>query len=237
MKTLTVVLFALLSSTAHGEDLNFLTEDYPPFSYAEGSELKGISVDQVRAIMDGIGAGYTMEMQPWARAFSLAESTPDTCVFTTALLPERKARFKWVQPLVLDIMIMVRKAGRPYAPKTLDEAKAFIIGVHRDDSAETYAKQQGFPQLDSAPSLDVSVKKLLNDRVQLVIMTRTTYESLRQNGEPIEAVLDLEGTRAGIACNLQVSDALIARMQAKLDGLIADGGQGAIYKRYENIGK
>ncbi|WEZ82935.1 transporter substrate-binding domain-containing protein [Rhizobium sp. 32-5/1] len=182
MKIITAALFAFLSSSAYGEDLHFLTEDYPPFSYTEGSELKGISVDQVRAIMDDIGVGFTLEMQPWARAFSLAETTRDTCVFTTGLLPERKAKFKWVQPLVLDIMIMVRKAGQPFAPKTLDEAKGFIIGVHRDDSAETYAKQQGFPQLDSAPSLEVSLKKLLSDRVQLVIMTKTTYENLRQTG-------------------------------------------------------
>lgn len=237
MKSLTAALFVLVSSSAYGEDLHFLTEDYPPFSYMQGSELQGISVDQVRAIMNGIGVGFTMEMQPWARAFSLAESTPGTCVFTTGLLPERKDKFKWVQPLVLDVMILVRRSGQPHQPKTLDEAKRFTIGVHRDDSAETYAKQQGFPQLDSAPSLEVSLKKLLSNRVQLMIMTKTTYENLRQTGNPVEAVLDLEGTRAGIACNLQVPDALIEKMQARLDGLIADGRQAEIYKRYEKTGK
>jgi len=237
MRRLIATLLVLLSSAAHGQDLQFLTENYPPFSYSEDNELRGISVDQVRAIMKGVGVGFTMEMQPWARAFSLAESTPDTCVFTTGLLPERKDRFKWVQPLVLDMMIMVRKQGQPFQPKTLEEAKSFSIGVHRDDSAETYAKQQGFPQLDSAPSLEVSLKKLLSDRVQLMIMTKTTYESLRGKGELIESVLDLEGTRAGIACNLAVPDALITKMQAQLDSLIADGGQADIYRRYEKTAK
>ncbi|OJF96816.1 substrate-binding periplasmic protein [Pararhizobium antarcticum] len=237
MRRLIPTLLVLWSSSAQGQELQLLTENYPPFSYSENDELRGISVDQVRAIMKGSGIGFTMEMQPWARAFALAESTPDTCVFTTALLPERKARFKWVQPLVLDRMIMVRKQGQSFQPKTLEEAKSFIIGVHRDDSAETYAEQQGFPQLDSAPSLDISLRKLLSERVQLMIMTNTTYESLKQQGEPIESVLDLEGTRAGIACNLAVADTRIARMQAQLDGLIKDGGQAEIYRRYENTAK
>lgn len=233
-----VLAFALSLFTAtQAQALHLLTEEYPPFSFREAGELRGISVDQVKAIMEGAKIDYTMEMQPWARAFAMAENAPDTCVFTTGQLPERMARFKWVQPLVLDLMILVRKAGQPFQPKSIEEAKRLVIGVHKDDSAETYAKQQGFPRLDSAPSLDLSLKKLLSERVDLMIMTRTTYESLRQQGQPIEAALNLEGTRAGIACNLNVPDATITKMQAELDRLITNGTQAAIYKQYGQPGK
>ena len=233
MKYLAFWLCIALPLAAQAQPLRLLTEEYPPFSYVSEGKLQGISVDQVKVIMDAAGFEHEFEILPWARAFSLAESTASTCVFTTGMLPERMDRFKWVQPLVLDLMIMVRKTGTLHRARTLDEAKRFIIGVHKDDSAEAYARQQGFPRLDSAPSLDLSLRKLLSGRVELIIMTRTTYESLRQKGEQIEAVLDLEGTRAGIACNLGVPDRTITRMQAELDKLIADGTQAAIYKRYE----
>lgn len=226
-----------LCGAAQAQPLQLLTEEYPPFSYTEGGDIVGISVDQVRALMQGATIEYTMEVQPWARAFAMAGSTPNTCVFTTGLLPERMASFKWVQPLVLDRMILVRKAGKPFKPTTLDEAKRYSIGVQKDDSAETYARQQGFPRLDSAPSLDLSLKKLLSDRVELMIMTRTTYESLRQRGQPIEAGLSLRETRAGIACNLAVPDATITAMQLELDKLITSGAQAEIYKRYDKAGK
>lgn len=226
-----------LCGTAQAQPLHFLTEEYPPFSYTKDGSIVGISVDQVKTLMQGAKLDYTLEMQPWARAFALAGTTPNTCVFTTGLLPERMASFKWVQPLVLDLMILVRKAGKPFNPTTLDEAKRYSIGVHKDDAAEIYAKQQGFPRLDSAPSLDLSLKKLLSDRVELMIMTRTTYGSLRRQGQPIETVLNLEGTRAGIACNLAVPDATISAMQVELDKLITNGGQAEIYKRYDMAGK
>lgn len=237
MRYLAIAVLLASCSAAQAQPIHLLTEEYPPFSYREGDKLLGISVDQVKSIMEAAKLEYTMEMQPWARAFSLAESTQDTCVFTTGLLPERMARFKWVQPLVLDLMILVRKAGQPFAPTTIDEAKRFIVGVHKDDSAETYAKQQGFPRLDSAPSLDLSLKKLLSGRIDLMIMTRTTYESLHRQGQPIEAALNLEGTRAGIACNLKVPDGTIAKMQLELDKLITNGTQAEIYKQYGQAGK
>lgn len=237
MKYSALALLLAFSSVAEAQPLQLLTEQYPPFSYTDGDTIVGISVDQVKTLMQGAKIDYTMEMQPWARAFALAGSTPNTCVFTTGLLPERMASFKWVEPLVLDLMILVRKAGRPFNPTTLDEAKRYSIGVHKDDSAETYAKQQGFPRLDSAASLDLSLKKLLSDRVDLMIMTRTTFESMRKQGHPIEAVLNLEGTRAGIACNLAVPDATITAMQVELNKLITNGTQAEIYKRYDKAGK
>lgn len=232
MKYISLACFLALSCVAQAQPLKMLTEEYPPFSYREGDTLKGISVDQVKRIMDGAGIDYSMEMQPWARAFSMAESTPDTCVFTTGMLPDRMPRFKWVQPLVLDLMILVRKAGNTVAPTTIEEAKRYTIGVHKDDSAEIFAKQQGFPRLDSTSSLDLSVRKLLSDRIDLMIMARTTFESLRQQGQPIEAALNLEGTRAGIACNRDLPDVTIGRMQAELDKLIADGTQATIFEQY-----
>lgn len=232
MRYLVLAIFLGSSSLCAAQPLQMLTEEYPPFSFREGSELRGISVDQVKAIMQAANLQYSLEMQPWARAFSLTETTPDTCVFTTGMLPERLARFKWVQPLVLDTMVLVRKTGSQIDAKTLDDAKAFSIGVHKDDSAETYARQQGFPHLDIAPSLDLSLRKLVSGRVDLMIMARTTYQNLRNQGQPIEPILNLDGTRAGIACNLDVPDTEISAMQHALDILISSGGQADIYRKY-----
>lgn len=224
--------FLLMAGSAAAEPLHLLTEDYPPFNFRDDGKLRGISVEQVETIMKGAGIAYRMELQPWARAFTLAETTPDTCVFTTSMLPERIPRFKWVQPLVLDTMVLVRKAGSPVQPRNIEEAKTFSIGVHKDDSAETFAQNQGFQHLDSAPSLDLSVKKLVSSRVDMVMMQKTSYQALRQGGQPIETVMSLEATRAGIACNRDVPDTTIAAMQRQLDIMLTSGVQADIYRRY-----
>jgi hypothetical protein len=68
--------------------VQLFTEEYPPFSYREGNTMKGASVEQVEMMMHAAGIDYTIEIMPWTRAYA-AQTTPMTCVFTTAHNDER----------------------------------------------------------------------------------------------------------------------------------------------------
>ncbi len=219
------------------QTLTLLTEEYPPFAFTQDGEITGSSVDQVRRIMAEIHPDYTLDIVPWARAIATAETDPATCVFTTTLLPERITRFKWVSPLNIDTLMLVGRAGGKALPRSVEAAKAFTVAVHKDDLGEIFARAQGFRHVDTAPSVDLSLKKLLAGRVDLVLLTRKTFDDLRKQGEPLEAILDVETYRAGIACNKAVPDRLIADMQAVLDRLIADGTQAEMERRYANSAK
>ena len=75
-------------------------------------------------MMKALELPYALEILPWARALSLAENQPWTCVFTTGHDDERDKRFKWVEPLLVDRMVMVRKAGiRRRSDANVEEAK------------------------------------------------------------------------------------------------------------------
>jgi len=63
-------------------------------------------------------------------------------------------------------------------------------------------------------------------------MSEGVYQKLKADGTPIEKVVLFSEQHLGIACNLDVPDELIARMQAGLDRLIKDGVQNAILNRY-----
>lgn len=214
-----------------------LTEEYSPFAFTRDGEITGSSVDQVRRIMAEVHPNYTLDIVPWARAIATAETDPATCVFTTTLLPERAERFKWVAPLNIDTLMLVGRTGGNARPLSLDAAKAFTVAVYKGDSGEMFAINKGFPHLDTAPSIDLSLKKLLAGRVDLVLLTRKAYDQLREQGQPLEAILDVETTRSGIACNKAVPDLTIADMQAVLDRLIADGTQAEMERRYEKSPK
>jgi hypothetical protein len=82
----------------------------------------------------------------------------------------------------------------------------------------SYREGDTLSGISVAPSLDLSLKKLQCGRVDLMIMTRTTYESLRQQAQPVEAALNLEGTRAGIACNLQFPTARSKKCRSNWTG-------------------
>lgn len=231
------IIFALLAGPVAGQEpLQLLTEDYLPYATLHNGRPEGSSVDQVAEIMKRAGLDYTMSIEPWARAISTAESDRRTCVFTTTLLPERRARFKWVLPLAEEKELLVRRAGSGVAPKTLAEAKTYTMAVHRGDSAEISARKLGFTRLDSAPTLTLSVKKLVGGRVDLMIMTEAALKTLVAEGKPLEKVMSLATTRSGIACNLGVPDAVVAAMQAALDTMIADRTQHAILERHRTPG-
>ncbi|CDZ25317.1 ABC transporter substrate-binding protein [Neorhizobium galegae] len=229
-------LLAILSlaSGAHAQQaIVFSTESYPPFSYQEpGGNYRGAGIDQVDMIMQDAGTPYTLEIMPWARAIAMAETQSMHCVFAAARTPEREPRFKWVVPLFVDRNILVRHAGSKVAATTLEEAKQYTVGTHRADYTEGLLKSSGFRKIDLSANVDTTLRKLLQDRIDMMPMSEGVYQKLKADGTPIEKVILFTEQHLGIACHPNVPDDLIARMQAGLDRLIKDGIQTAILKRY-----
>ncbi|HWU62577.1 MAG TPA: transporter substrate-binding domain-containing protein [Ensifer sp.] len=212
--------------------IRFVTEAYPPLNHLEDGQITGASMEQVRLIMKNADIPYSVEIMPWARALSLGEIEPDICVFSTVHNPQRDRNFKWVEPLIKSRTVLIRKLGSTAGPHTLEEAKAYTIGTQRDDFTHDILKSQEFPKIDVAVNLDLSLKKLLNGRIDLMPVSKSYYDRLKHAGAAVESVLTLTESIYAIACNPSVSDATIARMQQELDRLIQDGTQQRILDAY-----
>lgn len=232
MRHLAFALVCLLSGTAQAETLRLLTEEYPPYNFSENGAVKGASVEQAERVMKALDAAYSLQILPWARALSQTENQPWTCLFTTGHDDERDKRFKWVEPLLVDRMVMVRKAGSGVNPANVEEAKRFTVGTQREDFSANYLKKHNFPKIDLAADMEATGKKLVSGRIDLMMTSEKTFETMRDQGQPLESALVLEGKLYGLACNLGLPDELIAKMQAELDALIADGTQDRIYAKY-----
>ncbi len=213
--------------------ITFTTESYPPFTYktADGS-FSGIAIEQITVIMRDVGHSYSIEIMPWARAITLAETQAWHCAFAAARTPERERQFKWVVPLFVDRSILVRHAANPVQAKTLDEARQFTVGTHRGDYTEQILKQLGFGTIDLSADVDTTLRKLLGDRVDLMPMSEAVYNKLKADGTPIEKVIVLAEQQLGIACNLAMPDDVIERLRTNLRTMIDDGTQAAIERRY-----
>jgi polar amino acid transport system substrate-binding protein len=232
MRLLFLLLTVLLPITAQAADIKMVTESYPPFNYREGDTYKGSSVEQIKLLMDDAGIDYTMEMMPWARALFLAENQEMHCVFTTVHNRERNRRFKWVEPLLTSRTVLIRKAGSPANPKSLDEAKAFRVGTQRDDFTQTILEENGFPRIDLATDLELTLKKLMTGRIDLMPISEKYFDRLKREGQPIESALVLAEDIYSLACNPSVPDELIDRMQKSLNKIIADGTQARLFEKY-----
>lgn len=233
MLKLLLPLFMLFSvvTGAQAQSVSFATEEYPPFSFRDGTDIKGTTVDQVRLIMSGLG-DYTINLLPWARAYAQAKTTPMSCVFATAHTIEREPLFKWVQPLLIDRSLLIKHKGTAVTATTLEEAKQYSVGTWRDDYTEALLHQLEFPKIDAANNMTATFKKLENDRIDLMPMSELYYDKLVKEGRPFERVLVLSQQPMGIACQKDFPEDLRLKMQAALSKLIADGTQKKIFQQY-----
>jgi polar amino acid transport system substrate-binding protein len=93
-------------------------------------------------------------------------------------------------------------------------------------------KAKEFKRIDLATDFNLTLKKLMLGRIDLMPIAEDYYVKLRRDGTEIEKVLVLSEQIYSLACNKAVPDAEIARMQASLDKLIADGTQKSIFITY-----
>lgn len=221
-----------VSGTVNAETLKLLTEEYPPYNFSRDGVISGAAVEQAELMMKALDTPYSLEILPWARALSRAENQPWTCVFTTGHDDERDKRFKWVEPLLIDRMVMVRKIRSGVNPANIEEAKRFTVGTQRGDFSGTYLQNHAFPKIDLAADMETTLKKLLSGRIDLMVTSEKTFEAMRDQGTAIERALTLEGKLYGFACNLSLPDAMVEKMQAQLEKLIADGTQDRIFAKY-----
>ncbi|MBZ5758682.1 MULTISPECIES: transporter substrate-binding domain-containing protein [Rhizobium] len=228
---LPLLIASHLTVTAEAQTVSFVTEEYPPFSYREGSDIKGAAVDQIKLLMRGLN-DFTIDVVPWARAYSQARTTPMNCVFATAHTTERDALFKWVEPLLIDRNFLVKHTGTAVNAATLEQARQFSVGTWREDYTETLLRNLDFPKIDVATTMSATLKKLMNDRIDMMPLSEPYMDKLIKEGKPLERVVLLSRQVIGIACHKDFPEDLRQKMQVALTALIADGTQKQLFEQY-----
>ncbi|MEQ8354936.1 MAG: transporter substrate-binding domain-containing protein [Kiloniellaceae bacterium] len=229
---LTGALSLVTGSVTAGEALHLTTEEYAPFNYRNDGDIVGLGADQVKEIMRRSGVAYDMTLMAWSRAIGLAREKPMTCVFTTAHTVDRDAEFKWVEPLLVERTLLIRAAGSGVDPADLEAATAYRTGTQTGDYTVELLRNAGFPSIDLARDLDLTLKKLLSGRVDLMAVSESFFRRKQLEGVPVEEVAVLYEQVFSIACSLKTPDAIVARLQKALTAMIDDGSQAEILDRH-----
>lgn len=232
MKTLWLLALLTTTPVAQAQMLTFNTESYPPYAYRDGETLRGVNLDQIGELMQGTGTDHVIAMMPWARALALAETQKMQCVVAAARTPERESKFSWVSPILIDRSLLVARRGSNVKATSLSDAVKYSVGTQRGDYTEQVLRQHEFDRIDLSSDLNITLKKLLSGRIDLMPMSENVYDKLSKDGTPLEAVTLLTQQRIGIGCSKDVPVELIEHMQANLDRMIADGTQNRIFAQY-----
>ena len=137
-----IVLLSLLipSATAMdkavpGNDLVYITEQFPPFSFQEDGKLQGISVDLLEKMLGHMNIALNrseIEVLPWDQGYQMALQNNNTVIFSTGRIPEREASFKWVGPISPIKVSLFALKEKDIKINSSSDLKTLKIGVTKD---------------------------------------------------------------------------------------------------------
>jgi len=223
------------------DDIVFMTEQYPPYNHEEDNKLQGIAVDTLALMLQRAGSKQTredIEMLPWARGYKRVQLEPNTCLFSTTRTEEREDLFKWVGPIGPITVGLIARKERGIKIDSAEDMKKYKIGTIRDDVAELYLVNAGISvdNMDRVAETILNIKKLNRGRIDLWAYGESgAMWELKANGfspADYESVHVLHSQELYFAFHKDTSDSAIAKLQAALDSIKADGEYDKILDRY-----
>jgi len=228
-RLLATCLLLAAAAAASAQTITAFTET-TPYTYVANGRVVGSATQVVEQTLQRAGlTAYQVHVYPWARAYELALKEPNVLIFLIARTPARERQFHWAGEIMRIQYHLYRLKSSPVEVKDLEAAKAYSIGVMRDDVRQQYLRSKGFERLVvSAQSLD-NFQKLLRGQVDLVPLTTDDAASLcQQTGfdcAGLVRVLTLDEASTGLymAYSLSTPAPVVQRTQEAFGQLKAEG--------------
>ena len=229
----------MIGAGARAADLVAYTEEWAPYNYSEGGEIKGIGTDILRASCAEARLSCEIQIVPWARAYATAAATPNTLVYTTARKPFREKAFLWIGPFLPRTTWVYARSDAPSTLRSHKDLPQHRFGTVRGEASTQELLDAGAPQSSLIPdSSNAAVLRLLHSgRVDAMVDTEIGMAwTLKLTGIPASAVTPLftlsEGGHYYFALNPRSDPRLAPRLQRALDRLRRNGRLDEIVRSY-----
>lgn len=243
MFMLWVVLFLItsaVSAQAMDEKITVFTEEWAPYNYSENGELKGISIEVLRAVIDKLEADVEFKLYPSMRSSKLMKEGPNTMFVSMFRTPEREEKFQWIGPLIDASIYFYKRKSDVRVITSLEEAKKVeSIASRHAGLVHERLISEGFDNLDDTGRNAVEVyKKLLAGRCDLAISDAPlgVKHILKNLGQPTDILtqlpMKLVDQQLYIAVHKQVSPERVKRWQKALEELQKTDHYNEIIEKY-----
>lgn len=238
VKLMAFVIIFFSSVCVSAQDLTIYTEASGDAQMVdENGKLTGSVVELFQELQKRVGNRSIIELVPWARGYKALQENANTILFSVTRTPEREKLFKWVGPVIRAKWYFYAKKGSGIKIQKLEDAKKVTrIGTYKDDAREQFLKQNGFTNLESAPNNEPNFKKLVLNRVDLIVLTNVgagiTAKKAGYTMEDIEVVFEIKSTDLYIAFSSGTSDETVERWRSALGVMKKDGSFKKIYQKW-----
>ena len=213
-----IISFLPLGTSA--SELEIVTELSPPNQTIINNQVAGTSTAIVNAIVNEANIIANINLYPWARAYKMAYSRPDTLIYSIARTKERTAYFHWIGVVARFELGFVKLTQRSdISINHLAQAKKYRIAVQRHDLASQELTKMGFELIHTA-DIRNSYSLLLAKKVDLIIddpnYLRAMEEHLAIKEGSVKFVFAIEELAVDgyLAANINTSEQYITRLKA-----------------------
>ena len=171
-KTTIFVLFWVTTFNTYANNIRIVAEHLPPYQIVDGTQVTGLSVDIVNALLAITKDQTKIEVFPWARAYQLALTKPNIFIMTLSRSFKREEQFNWVGQVASVDMHVWRLKSRPeISPTNIQDLTKYVIGVQRGDHHhEALVNILGDQQKLSVTSFKAQeMEMLFRERVDLIL--------------------------------------------------------------------
>jgi len=212
------------------------TEELIPTSMSNdgGKTVMGRTADKIHEMMHRGGIPYQIEMMNWNRAYELARTQPDTCVFSLAYTVERAPYFKWVGPISKGTWVVVGPKEKLGKITQLSQIKEASIGVELGDVINEYLRNRHYNVVNSSYD-DISLKNLIVGRLDFLATDLDDANARIAKGnlkDQVTALFTFNTVDYYLACNPQIDNDVIDKMKLNLKKIKTDGTAEKIDAKY-----
>ncbi|MGY0555781.1 substrate-binding periplasmic protein [Vreelandella sp. 2A-K22] len=215
-----ITVIGSCSLPLHAMPLTINTEEYPPFNYSDDQgQIIGSATRLLRDALRQADIEANFRLLPWARAYTEARLRENHCVYSTTRTREREALFHWVGPLVVNEWAAFSLAERGLNVDSLSGLNAWRVGSFREDAIGDYVADSGINVL-LAPSERENIARLKAGLLDVIVTGKATGEFMAYEQDiALAHLFTFYRAPLYLACHLNVSKALLERLQAQLDAL------------------
>ena len=220
---------------AHAQSVTFLTEENPPFNFAQGGKPAGISTDVVNEMTKRAGIAARFEILPWDSAYRRAQAEKNTCLYSTARIEVRERLFRWIGPIATNKYVLVAKNDFPASIKTAAEARKYKIGAVKTDVKAELLRQNAITDIvefDTEAQIPpkLFLKKGDPGRIDMWVSGLYTYSAVAEKAKVsgIKTVFVAGEQPLFLVCSPQTSDDAFKKLDSAFQAMRNDGSWGKL---------
>jgi polar amino acid transport system substrate-binding protein len=240
------IVLVLLAGSAAAEPVTVVTEQWPPYNYAENGEIRGVMTEIVRATLETAGIPHEIRVYPWARAYKVAKNRKNVLIYSIFKLPNRERHFQWIPISGLSTkMYLFRPRFRDnIRVDSLEDARRYRIGVTRETSTHHFLLAHGFVEGQNLFPVTHEIQNAFKAAPKRHTLDLTTGDRLslahwlEVGGFPADywtPVLLLFEETLYMAFGIRTDPAMVDRVRAALTTVRAEGKVDRVIRKYEAL--